>query len=112
MQRPALYRYQDMCIRGGCFWPCARSIRAAFTRLMIFLLWLMQCVESHVIRFAGFNQTALVVLQVNSFRNQVLFKSAAERLPEGAILLEIGPHAILRSLLHQTRCVMPHTTSG
>lgn len=51
-------------------------------------------------------------LQVNSFRNQVLFKSAAECLPEGAILLEIGPHAILRSLLHQTRCIMLNNASS
>ena len=81
-------------------------------RLMYVSLWLMQCFRATSSESCASTKLHWMWLQVNSFRNQVLFKSAAERLPEGAILLEIGPHAILRSLLHQTRCVMLNNASS
>ena len=47
-------------------------------------------------------------LQVHSFRNQVRFTEAAKHLPENAVLIEIGPHAILRSALRQNRPSLPY----
>lgn len=41
--------------------------------------------------------------QVHSYRNSVLFTSAAAQIPDNALLLEIGPHSILRSPLRQCR---------
>lgn len=43
------------------------------------------------------------VPQVNSFRNQVLFRTAAASISDGAIVLEVGPHAVLRALLRQNK---------
>jgi hypothetical protein len=42
-------------------------------------------------------------MQVHSFRNQVRFTSATQTIPQGAVVVEIGPHAILRSAIRQTR---------
>ena len=38
-----------------------------------------------------------------SFRNQVKFTAAVQQIPKNAVILEIGPHAILRSALRQNR---------
>lgn len=39
--------------------------------------------------------------QVQSFKSRVLFREACAAFPEDAVLLEVGPHAILRSPLRQ-----------
>ena len=41
--------------------------------------------------------------QVHAYRNPVLFTDAAKAVPNGALLLEIGPHSILRAPLRQSR---------
>ena len=41
--------------------------------------------------------------QVHSYRNPVLFTEAARAVPDDALLIEIGPHSILRSALRQSR---------
>lgn len=43
------------------------------------------------------------LLQVHSYRNPVLFTDAAAQIPENAVIVEIGPHSILRSPLRQNR---------
>ena len=45
----------------------------------------------------------LSVVQVHSYRNPVLFTSAAAQIPDNAFVLEIGPHSILRSPIRQCR---------
>ena len=40
---------------------------------------------------------------MHSYRNPVLFTAAASEIPNGAIVVEIGPHSILRSPLRQSR---------
>ena len=40
---------------------------------------------------------------MHSFRNRVLFTEAAASIPKDAILVEVGPHSILRSPLRQSR---------
>ena len=42
-------------------------------------------------------------MQVYAYRNPVLFLEASEAIPANALLVEIGPHAVLRSLLRGTR---------
>ena len=42
-------------------------------------------------------------VQVHSYRNRVLFTAAAAAVPKDAILVELGPHALLRSPLRQSR---------
>lgn len=39
--------------------------------------------------------------QVMSYKSRVLFKGACEQIPKEAVLLEIGPHSIMRSALRQ-----------
>ena len=41
--------------------------------------------------------------QVHSYRNPVLFTGAAQQIPKDSLLVEIGPHSILRSPLRQSR---------
>lgn len=36
-----------------------------------------------------------------SYKSRVLFKGACEQIPKEAVLLEIGPHSIMRSALRQ-----------
>ena len=50
-------------------------------------------------------------LQVHSYRNPVLFTGAAKDIPEDALLVEIGPHAILKSPLRQSRPDLPYVGS-
>lgn len=45
---------------------------------------------------------------MHSYRNRVLFTAATMRVPKDAILVEVGPHAILRSPLRQSRPGMPY----
>lgn len=45
----------------------------------------------------------LSCLQVHSYRSPVLFTGAAKAIPTNALLVEIGPHSILRSPLRQSR---------
>ena len=40
---------------------------------------------------------------MHSYRNPVLFTAAAGEIPNGAVVVEIGPHSILRSPLRQSR---------
>lgn len=42
-------------------------------------------------------------MQVHSFRNRVLFTDAAAQIPEGAVVIEIGPHSLMRSAVRQNR---------
>lgn len=44
-----------------------------------------------------------MLLQVHSYRNRVLFTSAVAAIPDGALLVEIGPHSVLRTPLRQSR---------
>jgi len=39
--------------------------------------------------------------QVAAFSRRVLFTDAAAAVPEGAVLLEVGPHSLLRGPLRQ-----------
>ncbi|KAK9803511.1 hypothetical protein WJX73_000573, partial [Symbiochloris irregularis] len=41
--------------------------------------------------------------QVHSYRSPVLFTGAVKAIPKNALLVEIGPHSILRSPLRQSR---------
>ena len=61
-----------------------------------------QCASRALLQWSHLMHIAAA--QVNSFRNQVLFRTAATQIPDGAILLEVGPHAVLRALLRQNRC--------
>ena len=47
--------------------------------------------------------TVIASLQVHSYRNPVLFTGAAQQIPKDSLLVEIGPHSILRSPLRQSR---------
>ena len=47
---------------------------------------------------------------MHSYRNQVLFTQAAQAIPKDAILVEIGPHSILRSPLRQSRPDLPYVS--
>lgn len=49
------------------------------------------------------------VAQVHAFRNRVQFTEAAAAIPKTAILLEIGPHGVLRSPLRQCRPEASHS---
>ena len=40
---------------------------------------------------------------MHAYRNPVLFREAAEAIPANALVVEIGPHAVLRTLLRGTR---------
>ena len=42
-------------------------------------------------------------MQVHGFANRVLFRQACSNIPKDAIVLEIGPHALLRSAIRQNR---------
>lgn len=42
-------------------------------------------------------------MQVYSYRNTVQFTSAAQAVPKDALLVEVGPHSVLRSPLRQSR---------
>ena len=44
-----------------------------------------------------------IFLQVHSYRNPVLFTGATQQIPKDSLLVEIGPHSILRSPLRQCR---------
>ncbi|KAK9916399.1 hypothetical protein WJX75_002178 [Coccomyxa subellipsoidea] len=49
--------------------------------------------------------------QVHAFRNRVQFTEAAAAIPKTAILLEIGPHGVLRSPLRQCRPEVPYVAT-
>lgn len=42
-------------------------------------------------------------LQVQGYANRVLFRQACSNIPKDVIVLEIGPHALLRSAIRQNR---------
>ena len=46
-------------------------------------------------------------LQVHSYLNRVRFTDTAKAVPDNAVLLEVGPHALLRSALRQNRATLP-----
>ena len=46
--------------------------------------------------------------QVQSYRSRVLFKAACGAIPEDALLLEVGPHGIMRSPLRQNCAGLPY----
>ena len=43
----------------------------------------------------------MTMLQVAAFRRRVQFTAAVAAVPEGAVLLEVGPHSLLRGPLRQ-----------
>lgn len=45
--------------------------------------------------------------QVQCYVGSVRFADACAALPAGALVLEVGPHATLRSLLRQNRDALP-----
>ena len=47
-------------------------------------------------------------MQVHSYRNPVLFTGATRQIAKDSVVLEIGPHSILRSLVRQTRPDLPY----
>ena len=51
--------------------------------------------------------TPLAPLQVHSYLNRVRFTETAMAVPDNAVLLEVGPHALLRSALRQNRATLP-----
>ena len=50
-------------------------------------------------------------VQVQSYKSRVLFKGACSAIPEDALLLEIGPHAIMRSPLRQNCAGLPYVST-
>ena len=50
-------------------------------------------------------------MQVQSYKSRVLFKGACGAIPEDALLLEIGPHAIMRSPLRQNCAALPYVST-
>jgi fatty acid synthase len=42
-------------------------------------------------------------VQVHGYASKVVFRQACARIPEGALCLEVGPHALLRTPLRQNR---------
>lgn len=49
----------------------------------------------------------IYVPQVHSYLNRVRFTETAAAVPDNAVLLEVGPHALLRSALRQNRATLP-----
>lgn len=47
-------------------------------------------------------------VQVHSYRNRVHFAAAVAAVPKEALLLEIGPHSVLRSPVRQGRPELPY----
>ncbi len=54
---------------------------------------------------------ALCGSQVHGYRNRVLFREGCAAIPGGVAILEIGPHAILKSLIRQCRPDLPHVAT-
>ena len=50
-------------------------------------------------------------MQVQSYKSRVLFKGACGAIPEDALLLEVGPHAIMRSPLRQNCAALPYVST-
>ena len=50
-------------------------------------------------------------MQVQSYKSRVLFKGACSAIPEDALLLEVGPHAIMRSPLRQNCAALPYVST-
>ena len=50
-------------------------------------------------------------MQVQSYKSRVLFKGACGAIPEDALLLEVGPHAIMRSPLRQNCAGLPYVST-
>lgn len=49
--------------------------------------------------------------QVQSYKSRVLFKGACSAIPEDAVLLEVGPHAIMRAPLRQNCAALPYVNA-
>ena len=45
---------------------------------------------------------------MQSYKSRVLFKGACSAIPEDALLLEVGPHAIMRAPLRQNCAALPY----
>ena len=45
---------------------------------------------------------------MQSYKSRVLFKGACGAIPEDAVLLEVGPHAIMRAPLRQNCAALPY----
>ena len=50
------------------------------------------------------------LLQVHAYRNMVTFTAAAAQIPKDVVLLEVGPHGVLRSPLRQCRGELPYVS--
>jgi hypothetical protein len=65
-------------------------------------------VDTHLFYMVLKGNQQFHVAQVHAFRNRVQFTEAAAAIPKTAILLEIGPHGVLRSPLRQCRPEASH----
>lgn len=50
-------------------------------------------------------------MQVQSYKSRVLFKGACSAIPADAVLLEVGPHAIMRAPLRQNCAALPYVNT-
>jgi fatty acid synthase len=50
----------------------------------------------------------LACTQVQSYKSRVQFKAACAAIPEDAVVLEVGPHAIMRAPLRQNCAGLPY----
>ena len=48
---------------------------------------------------------------MQSYKSRVQFKAACAAIPEDAVLLEVGPHAIMRAPLRQNCAALPYVGS-
>ena len=48
---------------------------------------------------------------MQSYKSRVLFKGACSAIPEDAVLLEVGPHAIMRAPLRQNCAALPYVNT-
>lgn len=48
---------------------------------------------------------------MQSYKSRVLFKAACGAIPEDAVVLEIGPHAIMRAPLRQNCAALPYVNT-
>ena len=49
--------------------------------------------------------------QTHGYASRVQFRLACTKIPKDVILLEIGPHALMRSPLRQNRCALCFTST-
>eukprot|EP00884_Botryococcus_braunii_P011836 jgi/Botrbrau1/20653/Bobra.113_1s0077.1 len=63
--------------------------------------WITSSFSSNSVDISA--KTASAGFQVHGYRHKVLFRQACEQVPADVIMLEIGPHSILKSMIRQCR---------